>query len=123
MSKAFIKSSVIAVCMLFLVTACADEEQQTSSAEIPADPHTQSNASADLAQTIMDQPVDFSNPEAFQESMQKIGEQGGDESRKAVENALKYVMYYDLSLGGDEMKMYEKLDGKTPNQIIAMMKK
>ena len=36
---------------------------------------------------------------------------------------MKYVMYYDLSLRNDKEKLYKKLDGKTPEQIIAMIKR
>jgi hypothetical protein len=34
-----------------------------------------------------------------------------------------YILAYDLSLGRDQEKMYKKLNGRTPNAIIAKMKR
>lgn len=71
----------------------------------------------------MNQPMDFSTADAMEASLQKITEQEGDSTRKIVENAMQYILIYDLSLGGDEDKMYKKLNGKTPREIIAKIKK
>ena len=123
MLKQFIKSSLAGVFMLLFVTACAEENQQANSPEKQTDQHIQPNGGTEQAQTIMDQPVDFSTPDAVEESMQKIAEQGGEKSRRAVEVAMQYVSVYNLSVSGDEAKLHKKLDGKTPNEIIAMMKR
>lgn len=123
MLKELIKSSIAGVFILFFVTACAEEKQQANSPEKQTDQHSQSSGSTDQAQTIMDQPVDFSTPDAIEKSMQKIAEQGGEKSHRAVEVAMQYVSVYNLGVSGDKEKLYKKLDGKTPNQIIAMMKR
>lgn len=111
------------VFVLFFVTACAEENPTDNTAAKQTDQSVQAGNNSDQTQGIMDQPVDFSTPEAFEESMQRITEQGGEKSRKSVENAMKYIMYYDIYVSGDEAKLHKKLNGKTPNQIIAMMKK
>ena len=123
MLKASIKHSLTGVFILFFVTACAEESQQTNNSEKQADQSIQPSGSTDQAQTIMDQPVDFSTPDAVEESLQKIAEQGGEKSRKAVEVAMQYISVYNLGISGDKEKLYKKLDGRTPNQIVAMMKR
>ena len=48
------------------------------------------------------------------------GEQEGDKAYTAVKNALDYMLYYDIGLRNDKEKLYQKLDGKTPKEIIVM---
>ena len=110
---------------LFLVTACAEESEDANStaaekgdlsSDTVADSGNQSNS-------LMNQPVNFSTPEDVEKTLQNIREKEGDIAYKQVKNAMQYVMYYDLSLRNDKEKLYKKLDGKTPEQIIAMIKR
>jgi hypothetical protein len=116
----FIMASAMA---LFLVSACAEDSKglETTTAQVSA-PEKAGNA-GDHSTSIMDQPVDFSTVENVEISLQKIREQGGDQAYKTLNSAMKYVKYYDLSISNDMEKLYKKLDGKTPNEIIAMMKR
>ena len=115
----FIVASAMA---LFLVSACAEDSKdpEGTAAQVSA-PERASNA-VDNSTSIMDQPVDFSTAEKVELSLQKIREQEGDKGYKKLDNALKYLKYYDLSVSNDMEKLYKKLDGKTPNEIIGMMK-
>jgi hypothetical protein len=36
---------------------------------------------------------------------------------------MQYIMVYDLSVGNNEEKLHKKLNGRTPEQIIAKMKR
>jgi hypothetical protein len=36
---------------------------------------------------------------------------------------MQYIKVYDLSVGNSDEKLYQKLNGKTPEQIIAKMKR
>ena len=117
-------TSIMATAMaLFLVSACAEDSKdpETTTAQVSA-PEGAGNA-GDHSTSIMDQPVDFSTAENVEISLQKIREQGGDQAYKTLNNAMKYLKYYDLSISNNMEKLYKKLDGKTPNEIVAMMKR
>ena len=110
---------------LFLVTACSEEGENVSSTT----PEKNGSSSAKVADSgiqgdsLMSQPVNFSTPENVEKTLQNIREKEGDIAYKQVKNALQYIMVYDLSVGNNEEKMYKKLDGRTPEQIIAKMKR
>ena len=71
----------------------------------------------------MNQPVNFSTPEDVEKTMQNIREKEGGKAYNQLKNAMQYIMVYDLSVGNNKEKMYKKLDGRTPEQIIAKMKR
>lgn len=73
--------------------------------------------------SVMDLPVDFSSPEMVEESMEKVRQEAGDDAARELSNALGYILAYDISLRGNKEKMYKKLNGRTPNAIIAKMKR
>ena len=52
--------------------------------------------------------------------MENIRQQAGEKEASGVSSAIGYMVVYDLSVKRNKKKLYEKLDGKTPNQIIAM---
>jgi len=110
---------------LFLVTACAEEGKDTSESKVAKAP-VSTEKTTDTAKpdnSIMSQPVDFSTPENVEVSLQNIRETAGDSAYNQVMNAMKYKLVYDLSLGNNKEKLYKKLDGKTPEQILAMVKR
>ena len=47
----------------------------------------------------------------------------GSLAYKKIKNAMQYLLVYDLSVGNNEEKLYQKLNGRTPEQIIAKMKR
>jgi len=73
--------------------------------------------------SVMDQPLNFSTPEDVEKSIEKVRQEAGDAKALALKKAMDYILYYDLSLGNDRDKMYAKLNGSTPNAIIARMKR
>lgn len=110
---------------LFLVTACA-EESETANSTVAAKSGLSSEKvtdSGNQSDSLMNQPVNFSTPEDVEKTLQNIREKEGDKAYKKVENAMQYIMYYDLSLRNNKEKLYKKLDGKTPEQIIAEVKR
>ena len=105
---------------LFLITACAEDTTETSSESASTD------ITADVKEqtaSLMNQPVDFSSPEAVEATMLNIREKEGDQAHTQLENAMQYIMVYDFSVGNSKEKLYKKLDGRTPEQIIAKMKR
>ena len=110
---------------LFLVTACAEEGEDVNNTT----PEKNGSSSAKVADSgsqvdsLMNQPVNFSTPENVEKTLQNIREKEGDKAYNQIKNAMQYVMYYDLGLRNDKEKLYKKLDGKTPEQIIGMIKR
>ncbi len=92
--------------------AQAGDDQSTDSKDV-------SGATADMEVSVMDRPVDFSTQENIEKSMDLIKQEAGEGAVASVENAMKYILYYDLSVGHNKDKMYKKLNGRTPKQIIA----
>lgn len=72
------------------------------------------------SEAIMGQPVDFSSPESISDSIEAIQQEAGDEAASRVESAIEYLLVYDLSVARNKQNLYAKLNGKTPNQILAM---
>lgn len=71
----------------------------------------------DLA--IMDQAMDGSSIAAFEADMDAVREQAGQRAYDQLNGAIGYMLTYDLALNRDKAKLYRRLDGKTPNQVIA----
>ena len=74
-------------------------------------------------ESMMDQPVDFSTPENVEKSLQKVKEQEGAKAYETLNGAMQYILFYDLRISSDKEKLHKALDGSTPNEIIARMKK
>ena len=107
---------------LSLSTACAERDTGNETATQVAGNGHQGNTTGE-AGSLMNQPVDFSSPEAVEATLQSIRENEGDAAYKNVKSAMDYALFYDLSIGNDKEKLYKKLDGETPNNIIAKMKR
>jgi hypothetical protein len=129
MNKTLFPLVTTMILALFLSTACAEQGQDNEAAAKAGDSTTQAapdaaveKAPADI-DSVMDQPVDFSSPEAVESTLQRIREQEGEAAYKNLNSAMAYLLYYDLGLGNDKAKLHKKLDGQTPNQIIAQMRK
>jgi hypothetical protein len=110
---------------LFLVTASAEEGEEANSTAAAKGGSSSGKVtdSGNQSDSLMNQPVNFSTPENVEKTLQHIREKEGDRAYKTVKIAMQYIMYYDLSLRNDKEKLYKKLDGSTPEQIIAMMKR
>jgi hypothetical protein len=120
--------------VLVLAPACAQQDNEADTkanakpvAESPAPASAgetaQSTGAAGSDMSIMDKPVNFSTPENVDKSIEAVRLGAGEKAARDLNNALKYILTYDLSLGRDKAKMYQKLNGRTPNEIIAKMKR
>jgi len=136
MAKFVITSVSAALVTLFLTTACAEENTDTQTAppgttatapgatEPVVDTGVETGAETGDRQTsIMDQPVDFSSPENVEKTLAAIRQQAGEKEASSVNNAIGYLIVYDLSVKRDKDKLYKKLDGKTPNEILALIRR
>lgn len=109
MNKALFPLITAMLLIMSFSTACAEQDNDTAKQLV----------GNGVAESIMDQPVDFSSAEAAEATLQKIREQEGEAAYTNVKSGMDFVLFYDLSVNKDKAKLYKKLDGKTPNQIIA----
>jgi hypothetical protein len=123
MRKTVFTSIATGTMALFLMNACAEDSNDTEAVVDQVVMTEDAGTTVEQGSDIMDQPLNFSTPGDVEKSLQKVRDQAGDNAYKNVENAMKYVLYYDLSLKNDKEKMYKKLNGKTPSEIIQMMKR
>jgi len=115
MSKSVLTSVSVAMVSLFLVAACAEEDADTKNVSAVT-----ANSESTKTDSVMDQPVDFSSPESVEKTLEDIRQQVGEKEASSVSSAIGHMVVYDLSVNRNKKKLYKKLDGKTPNQIIAM---
>jgi hypothetical protein len=66
-------------------------------------------------------PVDGSSLEAFNESLATIKAQAKEANYISLEEAIKYLLVYDLGAQNDKAKLAKNLDGKTGDQIIDLV--
>lgn len=129
MNKTLFTSLTAGTMALFLFAAYADDNKNTevtgqtdvSTATISV-PEKTANTDEHNS-SVMTQPVNFSTPEDVEKSLQKVREHEGNQAYADLKNALQYILVYDLSVGNNKEKLYKKLDGRTPEQIIAKMKR
>lgn len=137
MSQRNLKFISIASAMV-LLAACSEQDSavapESTKAVSEAAPVTEApSTQADKVETatpetdenldmVMDLPVNFSTPEDIEKSIERVRQGAGDKKAKQLSIAMQYILAYDLSLGNNKEKMYQKLNGSTPNEIIAKMK-
>ena len=67
-------------------------------------------------------PLDGSSVEAFEGSLEEVQAQSTEAEYATLQNALEYLLVYDLAARRDPELLYERLDGKTPADVIGMVK-
>lgn len=107
----------------FFHTACAEESKDTSTAKTTIEkkaPGIEKLAKiGSQGDSVMTRPVNFSTSEDVEKTLQNIREKEGDKAYNELKNTMQYLLFYDLSVANNKQKLYKKLDGKTPEQIIA----
>ena len=69
----------------------------------------------------MEIPLDGSSLEAFETSMARVEAHTSPANFTTLQNAIEYLLLYDLSARKDKEKLAHNLDGKTPYQVIDMV--
>jgi len=121
MQHKMVKTLLVAVPMLFLVTFLAWAETEPGS-ETAATTPTEETATAEAEATGLDIAVDGSSLEAFEKSLEKIKETSSKVEYQSLEGALEYLMIYDLGAKRDREKLAARLDGSTGHEITKMVK-
>lgn len=63
-------------------------------------------------------PVDGSSVDAFNASLETIKAKAKEPNYVSLENAIQYLLVYDLSANRDMAKLAKNLDGLTGNEIL-----
>ncbi len=109
--------------------------QEAQEAEVSADAQSAEAENAEIAEEPsaetaptpkrspgMSLPFDGSSTEAFEESLSTIQSEVTDAEFTTLQNALDYLLVYDLGARRDKDLLYQRLDGKTPNEVLDMVK-
>ena len=117
-------SALIAVFLFVLLTlsACAgvepDQKQAAASPETKSTGATEINVEDTTGPRGLDIPLDGSSLEAFDKSLEKVKKTSPESDYKTLENALDYLLLYDLGAQGDRAKLASRLDGMTGQEIL-----
>ena len=68
--------------------------------------------------TVMDQPLDGSSKEAFTTGLEKVDSEATEKEYRTLMSALDFLLFYDLAAKREKAKLYARLNGKSPNEII-----
>jgi hypothetical protein len=66
----------------------------------------------------MEIPLDGSSLEAFERSLARVKAHVSEARYTTLNNAIDYLLFYDLSAGGDLEKLAANLDGLTGYQVL-----
>lgn len=66
----------------------------------------------------MEIPLDGSSMEAWNRSMARVEAYSNEKTFITLENAIDYLMVYDLAAGGDKEKLIKRLDGLTGYEVL-----
>lgn len=120
----FIAIFFISISMSMITTFAAEAvEQSGADHQAATDTATKAEETTGEKVSVMDTPVNFSTPEDIEKTFQLIREQAGENELSKLKTALNYVMTYDLSMGHNKEKVYKRMNGRTPNQIISKMER
>lgn len=67
-------------------------------------------------------PLDGDTIETFEESLELIRAETTAAEFTTLQNALDYLLVYDLGARRNRELLYQRLDGKTPNEVLGMVK-
>lgn len=84
---------------------------------------THADDESPAASAIMEQPLDGGSEAAFRAGMDKVKAEATPTEFQNFNVAIGRLMTYDLSVRNDIGKLAEKLDGKTPLEVIEMAPK
>ena len=75
----------------------------------------------DEASGVMDEPLDGSSMEAFTAGLERLDNEASEKEYRTVMSALDYLLFYDIGAERNKAKLYSRLNGKSPNQILEIV--
>ena len=122
MFKKLLTAASIVTITLFLLPACAKQDNAPETTADASAPMSVNQETQGGQGSVMDQPVNFSSQDEVNKSIEKVRQQVGDAEANELNKALGVILTQDMSLRQDKDRLFRKLNGKTPNEIIAMMR-
>lgn len=117
----------LAVTAVIFLAACAAPQSKSSEESDPlvADAAEQTSE-PDVIDTYegdgMELPLDGSSLDAWDASMARVKRHSTEASYTTLENAIDYLLVYDLEVRGDKEKLVAKLDSLTGYEVVAKVK-
>lgn len=71
--------------------------------------------------TIMQTPLDGTSVDTFTAGLERISEEASEEEYRNVMSAVDYLLFYDIGARRDKARLYSRLNGKTPEQILEIV--
>jgi hypothetical protein len=109
---------ILAVTAALALAACATTQAQTTDASAAPD----QSADAEIADTFegdgMEIPLDGTSLEAFEASLARVKEHTSEENYTTLENAIAYLLVYDLSAKRSKEKLAANLDGLNGYEVM-----
>ena len=108
--------ATISLTLLPTASLRADQDSSAQALQDAAEPEPE-----DIPLLVMDQPLDGSSIEAFKEGLEKVDREASEKDYRSLMSSLDYLLYYDLSAKRKKELLYASLNGKSPNQIKALV--
>jgi hypothetical protein len=103
---------------ILVLAACATAPQGDTAPE----PEAQEISIEPWEGDGMEIPLDGSSLEAFDASVARVEAHVTEKDYKNLTNALEYLLLYDLGAQMDREKLASRLDGKTPREVLGLVK-
>lgn len=107
--------AVLAAAMAYLPLGAQESVPDTET------PEAEAGVVEEAGSPGMSIPFDGDSIESFEESLELIRAETTADEYTTVENALDYLLVYDLGARRNRELLYERLDGKTPNDVLDMV--
>ena len=88
-----------------------------------ADPGSEPEAAVEQAVSVMDVPLDGSSVESFTAGLTRVDEEATEDEYRKLMSALDFMLFYDVGARRNKARLYARLDGKTPNDILSSVAK
>lgn len=127
MFKNLITATSIVTITLFLLPACAEQAEDP---EVPKDSIQIAEASESTPvnqrspgghSSVMNLPVNFSTQTEVNKSIEKVRQQAGNAEADALKEALDLILPQHMSQRQEKASLLKSLNGRTPNEILAMV--
>lgn len=115
----FTKTLLILISAAYLMAGCANQQTQQAVEQSQAEPVSEIEPWDGDGMEI---PMDGSSLEAWNRSMARVKAHTSEANYTTLENAIKYLLVYDLQAKNDINNLISSLDGMSGYEILARVK-
>jgi len=104
----------------------AGESTMTAASEDAKEPENrvpETLTHKDRASPVMDTPLDGTSIETFTAGLEHLDEEATEEEYRSVMSALDFLLFYDIGARRSKERLYARLNGKSPNEILEKVHK